>query len=62
MNLLTGRSIITKGPGVLQDDFNEEKKIVTLRFPNYFFEDGEEVAVPPTLEKFIKILHGELDK
>ena len=69
-NLLTGRSIITKSPGVVQENINAEQNTKTktrnMDYGMYVFRNGDVITLPEELIKELNnaiiLLDGDLDE
>ena len=68
MNLLTGRSIITRSPGISKDQLdldavqNTKTKTQNIDYETHIFRTGDVITVPEELEDATKILYNELAK
>ena len=65
-NLLTGRSIITRSPGILQENIdgiqNTKTKSQNIDYGMYMFRTGDVITVPEELNKAITLLYDDLDE
>ena len=65
-NLLTGRSIITISPGVVQENTdaiqNTKTKSQNIDYGMYMFRTGDVITVPEELNKAITLLYDDLDE
>ena len=66
VNLLTGRSIITRSPGVFKDQLDldavQNTKTQYIDYGMHIFRTGDVIAVPEELEDATKMLYNELAK
>jgi hypothetical protein len=65
-NLLTGRSIITISPGVVQENTdaiqNTKTKSQNIDYGMYMFRTGDVITVPEELNNAITLLSDDLDE
>jgi len=63
INLLTGKSVATISPGILQENFDEVRDaVIIMDYDEYYFRDGEIITVPEELEEAAQLLLKELDR
>ena len=66
VNLLTGRSIITRSPGIFKDQLDldavQNTKTQYIDYGMHIFRTGDVIAVPEELEDATKMLYNELAK
>lgn len=63
INLLTGKSVATQSPSIMQENSDEVREVViTMDYDEYYFRDGEIITVPEELIEATQLLHEELDR